>query len=205
MVLKMKRIRPKVSRQLKTVYCVVIEGKTEQWYLELMKKYEKPPRIHIKPELPKQNGLNEIKEFLIKLLKQGYDKIFWLIDLDVFITNCKIDRLKDTINSLEKKDKFNKLKILINNPCLEFWYLLHFRETGKCYSNCKEVVKAIKKIDKLSDYEKSKKYYLNNPDIYQRLKSYQKKAIVRAKQLDKQNQEDMEGASAQIYKLLQFL
>ena len=201
------RIKKKVrnKRQLKTVYCVVVEGKTEHWYLQLIKKHEELPKIDIKPELPKRKGLNEIKKFVIDLFKKDYDQIFWLIDLDHFINSYQTDKLKKVIIFLKKKDKLKKLKILINNPCLEFWYLLHFCDTGKCYPTCEEVVKEIKKYEPLSGYKKSERYYKGNPDIYRKLKPYQKEAIEVAKRLDRLIEEPLDGASAQIYKLLEAL
>jgi hypothetical protein len=200
---KKKKIR--VPRPLKTVYCVVVEGKTEHWYLQLIKKHENLKKIHIRPKLPKRKKLSEIKELIIELLKEDYDQIFWLIDLDHFINNHQIDKLKKVIGLLTKKDKLKKLEILINNPCLEFWYLLHFRDTGKYYSHCEKVIKEIKNYPSLNSYQKSEKYYKRNPDIYQRLKPYQKYALERAYRLDTLNQEPLHGASAQIYNLLKKL
>ena len=128
-----------------------------------------------------------------------------MIDLDHFINTRQTDRLKKVIISLKKKNKLKNLAILINNPCLEFWYLLHFKDTGKFYPTCEEVVKEIRKYKPLSGYQKSERYYKGNPDIYQKLKPYQKEAMKRAKKLDKLNKEPLDGASAQIYKLLEAL
>ena len=199
----MRAKRPK--RQCKIVYCIVVEGKTEQWYLQLIKKHEAlPEKIDIKPELPKRRGFNELKDLLNDFLKT-YDRVFWVIDLDHFINNHQIENLKNIITLLRKDDKHKKLEILINNPCLEFWYLLHFRNTGKEYSGCEPVIKEIKKCGPLSNYQKTEKYYKGSRDIYQKLKPYQKNAVENAWQLDKLNQGDICKSNAQIYKLLKIL
>jgi len=200
--MKKNRKNLRNRRQLKTVYCVVVEGKTEQWYLQLMKKNERLPKIDIKPELPKRKKLSEIKEFIIELIKKDYDGIFWLIDLDYFTNKGLLNELGQIMDDLKKEDKSNKLEILINNPCLEFWYLLHFRDTGRQYVFCNEVIREIKNSTPLKEYNKSQKFYKGNPDIYKRLKQYQKEAIERASTLDKLTQQLFTGAKAQIYKLL---
>ncbi|MCD6319516.1 MAG: RloB domain-containing protein [Candidatus Desulfofervidaceae bacterium] len=160
---------------------MVIEGETERWYLQLMQKHENLPKVAIKPELPKKKKLNEIKALLKELLENGYDKIFWLVDLDAIITHKQHRKLQQIIDSFKKK---KEIEILINNPCLEFWYLLHFCNTGKGYSSCDKVVKEIrKKCKPLFNYQKSERYYKSNPDIYERLKKYQKNAMENAKDL----------------------
>jgi len=85
-------------RQLKTVYCVVVEGKTEQWYLQLIKKNERLLKIDIKPELPKRRKLNEIKEFVIELIKEDYDRIFWLTALGYFTNHSLLNKLGEIID-----------------------------------------------------------------------------------------------------------
>ncbi|MCD6180317.1 MAG: RloB domain-containing protein [Bacteroidales bacterium] len=178
---------------------MIIEGETECWYLQLMQQHENLPKVDIKPELPKKRKLNEIKSLLKKLLEDGYDEIFWLVDLDAIITHNQCSDLQKIINNFKKE---KEIEILINNPCLEFWYLLHFCNTGRSYSSCDKVVKEIRKYEPLSNYQKSERYYKSNHDIYERLKRYQKNAMENAKRLDKQNQ-DLEAPKAQIYKLLE--
>ena len=45
MMRKKKKNRNK--RQLKTVYCVLVKGKTEHWYLQFIKKHKELPKISV--------------------------------------------------------------------------------------------------------------------------------------------------------------
>lgn len=59
---------------------------------------------------------------------------------------------------------------MINNPCLEYWYLLHFRKTNKFYDAFEPELKAdLRKIACMENYEKSESFYNQSPDIYHRL------------------------------------
>jgi hypothetical protein len=75
-----------------------------------------------------------------------------------------------------------EIPIIINNPCLEFWFLLHFESTSKFFNNCEEANKQLKKY--LPDYKKSSKYFTKQDnDIYIKLKPKLKNAISNANRL----------------------
>jgi len=59
-----------------------------------------------------------------------------------------------------------KLLVIINNPCIEFWYLLHFGRTSKYYANYESLRPDLRRIPEMSQYEKHDDYYNQNPDIY---------------------------------------
>ncbi len=67
----MARIERRKKRRGKKSYSIIVKGQTEVWYLQLMKQYEKLPRIDIKPELPKNKKLKELFE-LVKNNTQIY-------------------------------------------------------------------------------------------------------------------------------------
>ena len=71
-----------------------------------------------------------------------------------------------------QKAKYNWMKnmlVIINNPCLEYWYLLHYRKTTKHFADFSSLCPELRKIPELAQYEKSEAYYNNHPDIYERL------------------------------------
>ncbi len=77
---------------------------------------------------------------------------------------------------------FNNVIIIINNPCLEFWFLLHFETTGKYFDNCDKASNQLKKF--LPDYEKTSKYFTKQDhDIYLRLKPKLRTAMANARKL----------------------
>ena len=68
-------------------------------------------------------------------ISKGYDHIFCVIDKD---THDTLDRAIEKTNS-------NGLKIILSNPCFEYWYILHFKNTSKAYNSSKAVVSELKK------------------------------------------------------------
>ncbi|MGB1216741.1 MAG: RloB domain-containing protein, partial [Saprospiraceae bacterium] len=181
-------------------------------YFKMLKQHEKDklPKLDVKPELPKKKNLKDQYETVVKNLKMGYDKVIWLLDFDTFIKEDKqkkkgepsaIDKLKKYKRDLKKEYK-DRVHIFMNTPCLEFWILLHYRETGKFYAKCDNAQKDLKK-NFLNDYEKTEKYYKKpNNDIYKRLKPYQEKAFENARKLGTFDFDDCEKAKAEIYKIL---
>jgi hypothetical protein len=53
-------------------------------------------------------------------IRDKYDEIFCVIDIDEHQTDQAIQKARD-----------NDLSMIISNPCFEYWYILHFRKTGK--------------------------------------------------------------------------
>ena len=187
------------KRSTKKVYSVIIEGKTEMWYLQMMKQSENLPRIDIKPELPNKKKLTKLYNLVIEN-SEIYDKVFWVVDLDQIIHQNSV---QEFIGYVKKLRKNKKVAIIVNNPCLEFWFLLHFRETGKYYSKCRDVERLLSSNDILKGYSKTEKYFKNGIDIYKKLKPYQKKAIENAKKLGSFDVNNVETAKSEMYNLLE--
>lgn len=205
-----KNTRNIPKRVLKKIYSIIVDGKTETWYFQMLRKNENLSQINIKPELPKNKKLKELYE-LVTEHAQIYDKVIWILDFDVIVKEEKerkkgqasvIKIFQEYVKKLEKDCK--NVVVLVNNPCLEFWYLLHFEPTGKFYSNCDDAIRQLRKH--LPDYEKTEKYYKkNNNDIYKRLKPLQNIAKSNAKRLANFDFENPQKAKAEIYKILDIL
>ena len=92
------------------------------------------------------------------------------------------------------------MKVIVNNPCLEFWFLLHFIQTSKYYRRCSDVTRVLKKY--LNGYEKTEKFFKKRDnDIYLRLKPYLQKAIQNAAAIDVFDSENPEKAICEMYEL----
>ena len=133
----------------KDVYSIVVDGETEVWYFQLLKQYESLKNVDIKPDLPKRKKLSELYGLVVNNAAE-FTKVIWVIDLDVIIKEDKerrgggksaLQELKEYIDSLEQLDNVH---VLINTPCLEYWYLLHLKQTSKYYSSFKDVSKQFK-------------------------------------------------------------
>jgi hypothetical protein len=139
-------MRNRKTRQLKKAILVLVDGESEKIYLNSFKS----ANIHIKPELPK-NSIEELYSYFKKQKKEKkYDSYFWIIDLDVPIRENKIDLIKDYKNNYPNE-------IIINHPCLEFWFLLHYR-LGNFGNDCNQIIRYLKNnFNEFKNYNKSEK------------------------------------------------
>lgn len=203
-------MRNKIKRKGKKKYSFIVDGKTEKWYLQLMKEHENLKNIDIEPALPKKKKLSELEELIIENAKH-YDKVIWIVDFDTIIKEEK-ERKKSGKSKIQKFKKIlhkfkniENIKILVNTPCLEYWYLLHFKNTSKYYSKCESIFKEFKGTI-LDNYKKTENYYKKtNNDIYQKLKPLKTQAILRSKKLGNFNLKNYESAKAEIYKIFNIL
>ena len=195
----------------KKTYSIIVDGETEVWYFQMMKAHEELPKVDVKPELPNKKKLADQFESVKANCKSGYDKVIWLVDFDTIIKEEKEKRkegksiIQEFKNYYRQLQEYENVEVFINTPCLEFWHLLHFRQTGKYYSKCENAEKDLRK-NHLNDYEKSEKYYKKkNNDIYLKLKPNQKTARNNAKLLGDFDFQELESAKAEIYKIFDLL
>lgn len=198
-----------IKKSVKKVFSIIVDGETEKWYFDLMKKHEKL-RISVKPELPKKKKLKDLFE-TVKEQAKDYHHVIWILDFDTLIKESReAAKGKQTkIQELEKYkkqlSKYSNVSVLVNTPCLEIWYLLHFENTKAYYSTYEAVKSQLKKHSILNDYKKKEDFYKQNNDIYQKLKPYLEKAIERAEELGRFGFENVETSKAEIYKVFDIL
>ena len=186
----------RIKRKTNPAFAIVADGVTEIWYLQMMKKYElenkekeqgkQQIRLAIKPELPKSKRIKDQCALVCELAQREYDKVFWIVDLDQIrkeqreATEGKKDPMRTFIECREKvlngKKYAKRVRVIVNNPCLEFWFLLHFIYTTESFDDYNMVKKELKKY--MKDYDKNENYYKpKNNDIYSKLKPYLNTAI----------------------------
>lgn len=183
----MRKNRP-VPIAKRSRFAIIVDGKCEFGYLQMLKRNERTIKVDLKPEIPQKKKLKEQFERVVEQSKH-YDKVFWIVDYDVINaetqlapkgTETSAQEFKRYVSQLRKN--YENVVVIINNPCLEFWILLHFEFTGKYFNNCESASKQLKKH--LADYEKTSKYFTKQDnDIYLRLKPKLKTAIANANKL----------------------
>lgn len=206
----MKRNHKQRKGTGKKAISIVVDGKTEIWYLQMMKEHESLRSISIKPELPKKKKLAELFEYVIENSKD-YSQVIWVIDFDTILkeererkvgSKSKINELKEYLSTIEP---IENISVLVNTPCLEYWHLQHIKESGKYYENCDKVCNEFKNTI-LKDYEKTERYYKRkNSDIYQKLKPYKNLAIQNSKKLGDFNIDIPKQGKAELYKIFDLL
>ena len=162
------------QRKLNNTIAVIADGKTEKWYLDSVKAHyscEALKNTRIEPQLPQKKQINELVDIAKSKVQEGYPKVILLVDFDEILANADefeaFKRFHENYCREDHKTWMDSVILIVNNPCLEYWYLLHFNRTSKFYNCCSEIEIDLHK--KLPDYNKGEKYYCGNPDIYTRL------------------------------------
>jgi hypothetical protein len=204
-------MRRKVApRKPNPTFAFVVDGETEIWYLQMLKRNEQKIRVCIKPEIPQKKELNDQFELVCELALSEYQQVFWIVDLDTIIKESRevvpgARTLLSIFNEMRTKlyAEFQNVRVIVNNPCLEFWFLLHFERTSRYYRRCSDVVRNLKKH--LRGYEKTEKFFKKkNNDIYLQLKPYLRTAIENAAALDPFDFDNPERAICEMRELFHY-
>lgn len=185
----MSRGIPKHLRDRKK-YAIVGDGECEIWYFQMLKKHNPALPINIEPKLAQKSSLyNQFQT--IKDFADAYHKIFWIIDYDVILSQTKLCKKGNKPKNQEFKEYFDEICkkhsenviVIINNPCLEFWFLLHNKNTSKSFSNCGQAETDLKKIKEFKNFKKNDHFFVKGVDIFKLTESNLKTAIQNAKNL----------------------
>lgn len=156
--------RKRKNKPTKYQIAIVGEGITEWHYFNDLKQVHKFP-YKISPELPKNSNYKSIFKKAVQLLEEGYDKVYCVLDVDIFKQDKKEEQ--KYLNKKRKLSKNTNISIIETMPCIEYWFLLHFIAfSAKIYPSYNSLEKALKTF--LPNYEKSSAYLKKN-HIYQTL------------------------------------
>lgn len=87
-------------------------------------------------------------------------------------------------SAVERADRA-RIELAVSNPCFEYWYLLHFRETDRPFHHADDVYDALRHNDCLPGFEK-------NHDVFEQLALHMDRAIERAERLYTAHAADMQ-------------
>ena len=140
----MRRSRNRVIHARKTI-ALVVDGHTEYWYFNMLKRNERDLALNIEPRIPQKKSIQDQHDLVVALTLQEYDKVYWILDLDTVLKETR-DTPKGKSSALDLflklqqglKKNFKQVEVVVNNPCLEFWFLLHFQSTSKRFVCCAE-------------------------------------------------------------------
>jgi hypothetical protein len=171
---------PKLKQTRRTV-ALVGDGQTERIYFANVRDTDRPANLAIFPDYPRKIGSYKgVLHRSIALKKEGYDRVYALMDMDKIIDENKTAEYRQAKVTAENIGVI----VLENNPCFEIWILLHFNKTGRLFGNCDQVVVEIQKNDQLSNYSKAERF-LTAAKLYEKYKDeLLKTAIPNAKRLE---------------------
>lgn len=141
----MGRERKSNPRKMRPQFLVLCEGETEEAYINFLKqRYRLPIKI-----VPRVVG-NKISPRLIKQHKKGLSGV-----PDTIRTFLMYDGdLSNVVENLQQCEG----TLLLSTPCLEIWFIAHFKKTGENEISSEECVKLLKE---LPDWENYKKAFLS--------------------------------------------
>ena len=163
----------------KQSFAVVVDGETEYWYLQMLKHNEPNIPFNIKPQILQKKNIDQQYGLVKDLSEEEYNKVFWIVDLDVLLKEEREKKsnpssLQKFLSYWQQLSKQNKVVVIVNNPCLEYWFLLHFQKTNKVITACAAAEKQVSQH--LKGYEKTEKFFKKDNDIYKQLKPFLKTA-----------------------------
>ena len=160
-----RKRKPSKGKTINPNFFIFCEGDTEELYVKFLKSQYRVP-IEVDSKI---SGNRITKKYITNYKKGKYihkkDKTFLLYDLDAPKILEKLQAINDTI-------------LLVSNPCIELWYLLHYKEQ-KAEINCKRC------ISDLTNRNKTYSKTILDKKLKQNLLDKQDKAIDRAKRLTK--------------------
>ena len=175
-----RKIRLSKEKQMKPNFFVFCEGKTEIAYIKFLRSLYRVP-IQVIPKKGKSNiSKDDIENSKRDYVTTNQDKTFFMFDLDV-------------AGVLEHLQKIPDAELLVSNPCVELWFLLHYQEQ-------KSKLTSKKCIQKLQSFTKDYKKGVLSEEEKNVLAANRDVAIKRAKLL-----EEYDNPSTTIYKLLELL
>ena len=174
------RRKPK-GKKINPTFFVFCEGKTEVAYISFLKSEYRIPSIIIHAKI----GGNDINNKHIndyKRTKSSHkkDMTFLFYDLDV---PKMLERLKKVDNSI----------LLVSNPCLELWFLLHYKNQ-KTETNSEYCFKELKNRNGV--YKKGQ----IDAKLKEKLKTKKREALIKAKNL-----KPYTNPSSSVYKFIEIL
>jgi hypothetical protein len=169
----------------------------------MIKRNERSLRIDIKPEIPQKKKLaDQFKR--VKELAVDYTHVVWIIDLDTVLSENTLDEFLKQKDQLESSKRFANVAVIINQPCLEYWLLLHFECVSPHFTNCTQAADRLKKH--LPDYSKSQTYYTKQGnDIYLKLKPRLHQALENTQKLAPFDREAAHRGLSEMDKLFDIL
>lgn len=200
---KLSRQAPK--REAYDMVLIVCEGtETEPNYFKGLRTFEKLSSVNVEVISGERSAATFVVNTAIQMKnnqeeEMPYDKIYCVIDGDV----------PHHLSEANKLAKQYGVEMIISYPCIEYWYLCHFKfsrspieKTGNrsVGDNCEYL------LNIEWDKEFREQYKKNLSNVYQKLYSKLDIAIKNAKTALKQAQQEKEfNPSTQVHELVSYL
>ena len=190
------------NKKVRKSIAIIGEGLTEYRYVDDMRTTERY-RFSLVPGIPKHPDIDDIVGYAQNRVKDGYDYVLCLIDMDVIEGN---NEKKEHYRALKKENP--KIIFVESSPCTEYWFLMHYMPSpsSKEYVNYDAVVQELKKH--IPNFDKTEVFF-NKNHIYRELKEKgdMERAIELSRELDKLHETEPEvyRSYTQMYKMFDII
>ena len=186
---------------------IVCEGeKTEPIYFKALK--ERLRLIMVDVEIVAEGAapitvvdhaieLREERKHVAKrsLTKAEYEVIYCVFDVEAPTPH-------ESLANAIIKAKYNKLEVILSNPCFEYWYILHFRKTSAPFNTSQDAKSALR--------QKHPAYSESDTTIFDVIYPKTSDAIKRSKEVLKEQHNDAEdlsdcNPSTHVHKIVEYL
>ena len=182
----MAKKRNRKQESLKNVIKVFCDGKTEEIYIESVKRKLRREKIEfdIEPQYGHADKFEDVFKSIHSLLEardhEQYLLVFYITDMDTIYAQGKLQQYTEARDKcLHSRNANGRLFIIETMPCFEFWLLLHYDFVTKPFNCCDDVVRELKKH--WPDYVKNSKCARQ---IYDKLQDSLDAAIERARSIE---------------------
>lgn len=174
------KTRVSKGKQMKPNFFVFCEGETEVEYVKYLRSLYRVP-IQVIPKKSKSNiTVEDIERSKRDYVGTEQDRVFLMFDLDV---DGMLIHLMGIPNAI----------LLVSNPCIELWFLLHFQDRKSSLST-EECFHMMRRVS--NGYRKGSISYVDK----QVLASNEDIAVARARELI-----EYENPSSTVYRLIELL
>lgn len=138
----MGKVRNSKPRKMLPQFLVICEGETEEAYVNILKQNYRLP-IKIVSKIAK----NEVTKALVNRYKRELSnkaesvKTFFIYDGDIPVI---VERLKECEG-----------EVFISNPCVEIWFLAHFKDIPDVEISTAECLNRLKNLHNWKNYRKA--------------------------------------------------
>ena len=186
----------------------MVDGQTEKWYLESLYAVEQPTGVKIKPELPKKKTLPQLYAYAEELALDA-DQVVVLLDMDAHLNDARrAGTVREILREFARKRQAlenGNITFVVNHPCLERWFLIHFEDSQKPYRKQEPLIDRLRKPH-LPDYQKKQSYYKRKDDsLYESLKDRLPKAIERSRAMKDFDIKQPDRAVCEMWRLFEVL
>lgn len=143
------------NRLIHSSFVVLGDGLSEQYYLKHLKELRKY-KYSIRPSLFSSITIELAEEIIDELLSGDCNQIVYLTDYDTIVNQGKEDKFDALVKKYSGREE---VLICETMPCIEFWFLLHFRKTTREFCDANQAFQEL--IKHIKDYSKNKKFLEN--------------------------------------------